>query len=499
MNDILDFERNMRKIEDVLKSTENLPRKIGVDAVPGSSKMKVDSVREVESVEKPENIQKTKITHFFKRDDVSSTFYKSKSSMKTDEDRKENVCVDNKRKKSCDSGETEKKIKYENGQNVDDAKQLLSSENDENARVDNKRKKSYDSDETEKKIKCENDPEKTDDAEIVPITVNNNNNIKKVRNDERCFICKQNINGDTIKFYNGHPNGAVDEFITLTDPKLMLFTGDESDVNDQDARPQNKITYFSIYDKEGHLCPFDSGLIENNKLLYFSGYVKPVYEENADTEGGLPTKDMGPINEWWVSGFDGGEKALLGFSTAYGEYYLMEPSDEYEPFMRTVKEKVFMSKLVIEYLISENWQNPSYEDLLNHLGTIVPPEYIGTLTEESLLRHAQFICDQVTSFGSVDDEGDENMLITTPCMRSLVKLAGVTFGKRKTIRRTDRKDFKKKSSMKWSKATTTALVQEVFESFFPEQLDKTKDHTIRRKRCGVCEACQLPDCGNYNR
>jgi len=24
---------------------------------------------------------------------------------------------------------------------------------------------------------------------------------------------------------------------------------------------------------------------------------------------------MGPINEWWTAGFDGGENALIGFST----------------------------------------------------------------------------------------------------------------------------------------------------------------------------------------
>lgn len=41
----------------------------------------------------------------------------------------------------------------------------------------------------------------------------------------------------------------------------------------------------SVYDKEGHLCPFDTGLIEKNVLLYVSGYIKAVYEENADIEG----------------------------------------------------------------------------------------------------------------------------------------------------------------------------------------------------------------------
>lgn len=31
--------------------------------------------------------------------------------------------------------------------------------------------------------------------------------------------------------------------------------------------------------------------------------------------GGVPTKNIGPINEWWVAGFDGGENALIGFTT----------------------------------------------------------------------------------------------------------------------------------------------------------------------------------------
>lgn len=58
------------------------------------------------------------------------------------------------------------------------------------------------------------------------------------------------------------------------------------------------MTYFSVYDKNGHLCPFDTGLIESNKLLYLSGYIKAVYDEDCSPENGIPTKDMGPINEW---------------------------------------------------------------------------------------------------------------------------------------------------------------------------------------------------------
>ena len=114
-----------------------------------------------------------------------------------------------------------------------------------------------------------------------------------------------------------------------------------------------------VYDKNMHLCPFDTGLVERNVELYFSGVVKPIYEENPDPSGGLgrngggcmiafenntflvlsswylglhvsgrllylvffcssdgiPTKQLGPINSWWIAGFDGGEKALIGFTT----------------------------------------------------------------------------------------------------------------------------------------------------------------------------------------
>ncbi|PSN43418.1 hypothetical protein C0J52_02651 [Blattella germanica] len=59
----------------------------------------------------------------------------------------------------------------------------------------------------------------------------------------------------------------------------------EGDIHEHDHRPQNKLTHFSVYDKEGHLCPFDNGLIEKNTMLFFSGYMKAIYEENADPEG----------------------------------------------------------------------------------------------------------------------------------------------------------------------------------------------------------------------
>lgn len=80
-------------------------------------------------------------------------------------------------------------------------------------------------------------------------------------------------------------------------------------------------------------------------------------------------KDAGPINEWWVTGYDGGDKALIVISTPLAEYYLMEPHPDYTTFMGNLIEKVYTSKLVIEFLLEE--ENPTFEDLLNKIEVMV--------------------------------------------------------------------------------------------------------------------------------
>lgn len=82
-------------------------------------------------------------------------------------------------------------------------------------------------------------------------------------------------------------------------------------------------------------------------------------------------------------------------------------------------------------------------------------------------------------------------------MRDLVKMAGVTFKKKNKIPKLTK--GLKKVKKNWSKATTTALVRDVFEHFFIDQIaadEKVTDKGPKKRRCGVCEACQNPDCGN---
>ncbi len=134
--------------------------------------------------------------------------------------------------------------------------------------------------------------------------------------------------------------------------------------------------------------------------------------------------------------------------------------------------------------------------MTSSLQTTVPPQSIGctSFTEDTLLRHAQFIVEQVESYDLYGDL-DEEPTIITPCMVALIKLAGVTLGKRRAACRAAREARERAKKPKHTMATTTFLVKNIFEQFFQNQIDGRGNSAPRRKRCGVCEVCQLPDCG----
>ena len=153
---------------------------------------------------------------------------------------------------------------------------------------------------------------------------------------ERCKTCNQNLLGQ-LTFYGSHPNGAADEYTALFDERIQIET---NDAMDGESKPQFKITGFTIYDKESHVTRFDTDLIEKNRKIYMSGYLKAIYDEDTGIEGGVPVKDVGDIVSWWTSGFDGGDAVILGVSSEIADYILIQPSELYKPFMNIVHEKV---------------------------------------------------------------------------------------------------------------------------------------------------------------
>lgn len=78
--------------------------------------------------------------------------------------------------------------------------------------------------------------------------------IKKKISLNRCHTCCQLLENPDLKLYEGHPGGAVEEYVALTDPRLSLFSGEEDMIHEHDERPQNKITHFRYVSLPELLC-----------------------------------------------------------------------------------------------------------------------------------------------------------------------------------------------------------------------------------------------------
>lgn len=76
----------------------------------------------------------------------------------------------------------------------------------------------------------------------------------------------------------------------------------------------------------------------------------------------------------------------------YAEYFLVQPSAEYKPFFDKMLEKIYLTKILIEYL--DKHTEAKYPDFLERIQITVINE-VPPFTEESILRHAPFLCEQV--------------------------------------------------------------------------------------------------------
>ncbi len=220
--------------------------------------------------------------------------------------------------------------------------------------------------------------------------------------------------------YNGHPEGAVEEGIALFNETLLASTEREDhsasasaaneDMTDEelaasmaaegdqyDELPQYRLTGFTFFDREARVLPFYADIIESGRELNMSGYVKPITDDSPLIDGGVAMFTETGVVGWWVAGFDGGEKHVIGVTTEAAHYYLTEPSELYEPFMVDIDTKVFISKAIIEHLIDQNacGEEISYEDLLLAIEERTTPRNVEKITAEAVVKHADFIVSQV--------------------------------------------------------------------------------------------------------
>ncbi|XP_011505760.1 PREDICTED: DNA (cytosine-5)-methyltransferase PliMCI-like [Ceratosolen solmsi marchali] len=318
----------------------------------------------------------------------------------------------------------------------------------------------------------------------------------------KCEICKQNLEDKYLNIYNGHPNNAVDEHIALIDEKLSFCTGHKN-INQTGLRAAYKITLFNVYCKNGHLCPFDSGLVNKDMGIYISGYLKPMYCNNQSRiSDAVSTKDIGPIVHWFIADFISCQEVTVVLSTSLGEYYLMQPSTDYKPFMISVGEKIFLCKIVIESLLNDPCTK--YEELLNKFKAIPMPQSFSGFIEDFLIYNAQFICEQIVLFDEAATS-EESLLINAPCIKFLIDLAGITiqkdFKKTKIYPHSQNDNWLSKLRCKYNKfssikLTTTQQVQDILESIIPIQQNNISNKRLLKCKRSVktCKMCLKIDC-----
>ncbi len=195
-----------------------------------------------------------------------------------------------------------------------------------------------------------------------------------------------------------------------------------------------------------------------------------------------------------------GENVVLGVSTESAHYYLTAPHELYAKYFNRIREKAYLSKIVVQslYDAQENQDQLDYEDLLGVIEKADVPEEL-VLNNECLVNNAGFVYNAVTNYERAGDDDEEKFMEDMPCMKHLLSLTNADQAKGKRMVKIRSKGAPK-TKMPMSKATTTLLIRELFEEVFDEQMDddttKNKPKAPRRKKCGACDNCLAQDCGS---
>jgi len=63
-------------------------------------------------------------------------------------------------------------------------------------------------------------------------------------------------------YYESHPDNALEEMIAVTDPSLSVSETETFHDDDEDQRPQYRLTSFAVYDEKGHMISVDDSMME---------------------------------------------------------------------------------------------------------------------------------------------------------------------------------------------------------------------------------------------
>ena len=273
---------------------------------------------------------------------------------------------------------------------------------------------------------------------------------------------------------------------------------------------------FCLYDENDHLIHLDSNFLKKNgklvKNIYYSGVVSPFVNEDMK----VPVIRGGPIQIWWITGYEENEPMRIAITTQHGQFYFKDPSKAFKDFYLEDKKKCL--KLV--YTCLKDNPDLTYDDLVEVMLTkATDPEaefQLEDFSEQTLLSSGNFIINQIESYESLADE-NESVVIHTRAFKELKRetTSQIDYGQKKQRKKraekrknldpdiddlyySDDSDYSddrnrpkrpKKQKLTGTHAVTTKLVSHFFQSIFSSEM---KD--VRKTGCGKCKSCKKVDC-----
>ncbi len=108
---------------------------------------------------------------------------------------------------------------------------------------------------------------------------------------DHCIYCGQN---SPLLCPEVQPTDrAHKEMMALRDERLQLQEADEED------RPTCHLSQFYVFDEAGHLVDLASTLVEEGKMVYFTGMLYCAWSSDYPEDLGVKVVRGGPIKQWW--------------------------------------------------------------------------------------------------------------------------------------------------------------------------------------------------------
>uniref|UniRef100_A0A6P6Y3V4 Cytosine-specific methyltransferase n=1 Tax=Dermatophagoides pteronyssinus TaxID=6956 RepID=A0A6P6Y3V4_DERPT len=223
----------------------------------------------------------------------------------------------------------------------------------------------------------------------------------QISSEFQCLYCEQSSS-------TGEED-VVEELIALTDQRFQPAEG--SNLDDLNL----SITEFIIHDQNG-LCSLEHSSLENGDQIYVCGRLKTICSNDDDQDdqddSSMIVKKIGPLNEWWFSGFDGSDSLLIGIESQYACYLLKSPPHNiYKELFKELNTKMMLTKKIIE-ILQEN-PDTNLDELLSKL-----PDQSSSL----LMTGINFIIQQIHSYDSSRDS-DELCISDTRIFKILNEIA----------------------------------------------------------------------------